>query len=114
MEEYQKAVKTFMNSGGNVTAGTDSPQVPYGTSLHAELWLFVNAGLSPYQALQSATIKAAKALGVDKDLGSVESGKLADLVIVTGDPLKNISDTWNVDTVIKNGIKYEINNLLRK
>ena len=110
--EYEKTVKYLVESGVNVTAGTDSPFVPYGTSLHAELWLYVQAGLTPYRALQTATINAARAQGLDNDLGSVEPGKLADLVIVDGDPLYDISDAWNVDIVIKNGIKYTIDELL--
>jgi len=107
-------IKEIIRRGGNITAGTDSPQVPYGTSLHAELWLYVREGVSPFRALQTATINAAKGVGVEKDLGSLEPGKLADIVIVNGDPLNNISDAWNVDKVIKNGILYEINDLLPK
>jgi Tol biopolymer transport system component/imidazolonepropionase-like amidohydrolase len=108
----QQAVRAFVDGGGHLTAGTDSPQMPYGATLHAELWLFVDGGLSPFQALRSATMNAAKAIGVDRDLGSVEAGKLADLVIVDGDPLANISDAWNVRMVFKNGVKYEIDELL--
>lgn len=112
--EFQKAVFKIINSGGKVTAGTDAPFVPYGTSLLAELWLFVDGGLTPFQALQSATIKPAEAAGVAQDLGSVEPGKLADLVIIDGDPLNTVSDLWNVEIVIKNGIRYSIGELLAK
>lgn len=111
-QEFQKAVTTIFHAGGNIMAGTDSPFVPFGASLHAELWLFVDGGLSPFQALQTATINAAKAIGVEKDLGSVERGKLADLVILDGDPLENIKDSWNVETVIKGGVIYGLNELL--
>jgi imidazolonepropionase-like amidohydrolase len=111
-EEIQKSVNAILKAGGKVTAGTDSPFIPYGTSLHVELQLFVEGGFTPYQALQTATIHAAEVVGVAKDLGSVEAGKLADLVIVDGDPLANIQDAWNVKTVFKNGIKYEIDQLL--
>jgi len=112
-EDYQKAVRA-LNANGRLTAGTDSPQVPYGTSLHAELWLFVQAGLSPFRALQTATLHAARNIGVDKDLGSVEEGKLADLILVSGDPLAHINDCWNVTTVIKDGIVYDAQSLLNK
>jgi Tol biopolymer transport system component len=114
LQELQKTICTLLNSGGTISAGTDSPFVPYGVSLHAELWLYADGGLTPFQALQTATIKAAEAVGVGKDLGSVEPGKLADLVIVNGDPLHNIRDSWNVETVIKNGTIYPINELLQK
>lgn len=112
VEGFLKEIALFKKYGANITAGTDSPQVPYGTSLHAELWLFNQAGLSPFQTLQTATINAARLIGVEKDLGSVEVDKLADLVIVDGDPLQNISDTWNVDRVIKNGRVYLLKDLL--
>jgi imidazolonepropionase-like amidohydrolase len=111
-EEIQKSIKAILNTGGKVTAGTDSPFIPYGTSLHVELQLFVEGGFTPYQALQTATINAAEAVGVAEDLGTVEPGKLADFVIVEGDPLTHIQDAWNVQTVFKNGIKYEIDQLL--
>ncbi|MBU2945814.1 LpqB family beta-propeller domain-containing protein [Zobellia uliginosa] len=111
-DNIYKTMKNIINAGGRMTAGTDSPFIPYGTSLHVEMQLFVEAGLSPFQALQTATIKSAEAVGVDKDLGSLEAGKLADLVIVDGDPLNNITDAWNITTVIKNGIEYEIDELL--
>ena len=52
-------------------------------------------------------------VGVEKDPGSNEPGTLADLVIINGDPLSNLKSTWNVETVYKNGIKYEIDDLLK-
>lgn len=106
-------LRTMLDSGVKITAGTDSPILPYGWSLHVELQLYVKAGLSPFEALQTATLRAAESLGVDGDLGSIESGKLADMVIVDGDPLGNISDTWNVDQVIKNGNVYRLRELTR-
>ncbi|GAB3735460.1 DPP IV N-terminal domain-containing protein [Spirosoma lituiforme] len=109
----QKGVKALVDAGAHVTAGTDSPFVPYGMSLHTELQVFVDAGLSPYQALRSATLWAAETVGVSKDLGSIEPGKLADLVIVNGDPLTNIRDVLNVEQVIRNGEVLPMERLLR-
>ncbi|MEQ9438502.1 MAG: amidohydrolase family protein, partial [Cyclobacteriaceae bacterium] len=111
-EDINHTIQAIIQAGGHMTAGTDSPIIPYGTSLHVEMQLFVEAGLSPFQALQAATIKSAETVGVDKDLGSIEVGKLADLVIVDGDPLTNIKDAWNVTKVMKNGIQYDIDDLL--
>ncbi|MEM9676054.1 MAG: DPP IV N-terminal domain-containing protein [Bacteroidota bacterium] len=108
----QQAVTRIMRAGGRVTAGTDSPFIPYGTSLHTEMQLFVDGGFTPFQTLQSATIRAAEAVGVADDLGTIEEGKVADLVIVDGDPLANIFDAWNVTMTVKNGIRYEIDELL--
>ncbi len=110
----QKTVKTLIGAGAHVTTGTDSPFVPYGMSLHTELQTFVDAGLTPYEALRSATLWAAEAVGVSRDLGSLEAGKLADLVIVDGDPLTHIRDAWNVEMVIKNGTVYSLETLLTK
>ncbi len=111
-DDIYHTISEIVRAGGHLTAGTDSPFIPYGTSLHVEMQLFVEAGLSPYQALQAATIKSAETVGVADDLGSIEAGKLADLVIVDGDPLANIQDAWNVTQVMKNGIPYGIEELL--
>ena len=107
-----KTIKAISDAGGSITAGTDAPFAPFGSSLHSELWVYVDAGLSPFKALQSATIQAAKVVGVDKDLGSIEPGKLADLVIVDGDPLKRIQDAMKVRISIKNGKVHSIESLL--
>jgi imidazolonepropionase-like amidohydrolase len=114
-ENYQallKTLKAIVDAGGRITAGTDAPFAPFGSSLHSELWVFVDAGLTPFQALQAATIHAAEAVGVDKDLGTIEPGKLADLVIVDGDPLNRIQDAMKVETTIKNGKMFSISNWL--
>lgn len=108
----QNTLKKLIERGASVTAGTDSPFIPYGYSLHSELHSWVDAGISPYVTLKAATIGAAKAVGVSKDLGSIEKGKLADLVIVNGDPLSEITDALNVEFVIKNGITYTIDELM--
>lgn len=110
----QKGVKALIMAGAHVTTGTDSPFVPYGLSLHTELQSFVDAGLTPYEALRSATLWAAETVGVSNDLGSVEPGKLADLVIINGDPLTNIRDALNVEQVIRNGDVLTIDALLKQ
>jgi imidazolonepropionase-like amidohydrolase len=107
-----KTALAVLKAGGRVTAGTDAPIIPYGFSLQLELQMFVRAGFTPAEAIRSATLWSAEAVGVGKDLGSLESGKLADLVIVAGDPLQNIADTMNVFITIKNGRAYPINDLL--
>ena len=109
----QKFLKKLVSSGGKIIAGTDTPFLPEGWSLHVELQLYVQSGLTPAQALMSATVQAAEAAGVAQDLGTIEAGKLADLVIVRGDPLTDISDAWNVDQVMKNGKIYKIRDLTR-
>lgn len=94
-----------------LVTGTDAPFVPYGAGLHAEFRLFQRAGLTPFEILQAATMKSAQAAGVADDLGSLEVGKLADIVLVEGDPLKEIRDADNVVLTIKNGRAYTLNTL---
>jgi Tol biopolymer transport system component/imidazolonepropionase-like amidohydrolase len=112
--QIQKTTKSLMESGAKMTAGTDSPFIPYAMSLHTELQSWVDGGVSPFETLRSATLWSAEAVGVGKDLGSLEKGKLADLVIVDGDPLANIKDAWNVKSVMKNGILFSIDELMKK
>lgn len=100
-----KAVNRVHRAGGRFLAGTDTG-VPYifpGFSLHDELALFVKAGLTPLEALQTATINPAKFLGREKELGTVEKGMLADLVLLDANPLADISNTKKINAVVVNG-----------
>jgi imidazolonepropionase-like amidohydrolase len=99
-------------AGGRIVAGTDAPNIPHGQALHLEMEVFVRFGFTPFEALQTATINAAEALGADAHLGTLEPGKVADMVVITGDPLTDIKATRNVRTVIKNGQVIEMNTLL--
>ena len=105
-------VRAIMEAGGAIVAGTDV--APYGVSLQAELQLLVRAGLSPYEALRAATVHAAEALGVGEHLGSIEAGKLADMVMVSGNPLENIRRARDIRIVVRNGVVHEIEDLLRR
>ena len=82
-----------------------------GFALHRELELDVMAGIPPAQVLQNATLNAAKIMSLDKDLGSITPGKLADLTLVDGDPTKNISDIRKTAVVVKDGVLYYPNEL---
>lgn len=96
-------LKRIADAGGRFVAGTDSPFIPHAEVLHTEIEHYVQAGLTPARALRSATSDAAENLGAGDQLGRVSPGYMADLVIVNGDPLTDISDTRNVETVIKTG-----------
>ena len=89
-------------------AGTDAGN-PYcfpGFSLHDELELFVQSGLTPLAALQTATLNPAKFLGRTGDLGTIEPGKLASLVLLRADPLSDIHNTTQIESVWLEG-KYD-------
>ncbi len=92
-------------SGVPLMAGTDAgwPWVIWGFSLHEELELLVQAGLSPLQALQTATLNPARYLGATDYLGTVETGKLADLVLLDKNPLEDIRNTQKISAVVLNG-----------
>jgi hypothetical protein len=112
LKPYLATVKTIAQRGGTILAGTDSPLVPYGLSLHVELQTFVDAGLTPFQALQTATVNAARALGVDDQLGTIEPGKLADLAFVASDPLVDIRNARDVRRVMRGGRLYTVSELV--
>ena len=99
----QDFVRRFAAAGGKIHSGSDPNHVLAGYGVHVELEMLVEAGLTPVQAIQTASINVAQAWGKDKDYGSVEKGKIADLVIVRGDPRQNISDTQNVEMVFIEG-----------
>jgi len=102
-----KMVVDIMRAGGLVVAGTDTPNA---INLHGELQSYVLAGMSTFDALKAATVNPAKALNADT--GTIEAGKLADIIMVDGDPLQNIANAHRVKRVIANGRVYEMNQLL--
>lgn len=99
-----ETLKKIVDAGGRIIAGTDSPFIPHAESLHTEIEIYVNAGLTPAQALRTATSESAVALGAGDQLGQLAPGFMADLVVLDGDPLLNIADTRKVNTVVKSGM----------
>jgi imidazolonepropionase-like amidohydrolase len=91
-------------SGIPIEAGTDSMA---GFALHHELELEAQAGIPASQVLQNATLNAARIMSLDKDLGSIASGKLADVILINGDPTVNISNIRNTALVVKDGVLYK-------
>jgi imidazolonepropionase-like amidohydrolase len=105
-----RLVARFARLGGIVAAGSDAalPLVSPGASLHRELQLYVAAGLTPAAALEAATVRAARLLAVADRVGTVDAGKDADLVLLDGDPLADITATLRVRLVVRAGmIVYE-------
>jgi len=104
-EESLEFVRRFSHAGGKIFAGTDtagSASLP-GASLCQELQLLVDAGLTPMQAIQSATQLPAQMIHVDYKLGTLQPGRLADLLILDADPLADIRNIEKIDKVVKNG-----------
>jgi hypothetical protein len=102
----------FMNAGGLVTLGTDSPLEWPGLGIHARMRNLATA-VSNHQVLQSVTINAARYAHADHELGTVEAGKIADLIFVRGDPLADVTAAAAVERVMKNGVVYTIEEILR-
>jgi len=114
LDNMQRTVRTVVEQGGRVIAGTDAPILPRGLSLHMELEAYVDGGLTPLQALQAAGVHAAEALGATGELGVIRPGALADLVVLDGDPLADIEQTRAVRGVMKNGEYRTLENLLQR
>jgi len=91
-------------AGIPIVAGTD--QAVPGYSLHREIELYVQAGFTPMEAIQAATLVPARAMGLEKELGTVQKGKRGDLILLTADPLADIHNTRAVEYVITNGAMY--------
>jgi imidazolonepropionase-like amidohydrolase len=102
-------VAALFKGGVPIVAGSDTNLIGYG--LDRELELYVQAGMTPLQAIQSATIVPARAMHHDADSGTIEVGKRADLVLIDGNPFTNISDIRRVSSVITNGRLYNSKSL---
>jgi hypothetical protein len=96
-------IDRFVKAGGLLKEGSDPPRGMAALLMHEALVMDVEAGVPPMKAIQAATINVAKAFKKDKDYGSVEPGKVADLSIIEGDPLKDIWMTQNVRMVVMDG-----------
>ncbi|MBX6330510.1 MAG: amidohydrolase family protein [Gemmatimonadaceae bacterium] len=110
-----RTTKALYDAGGTLTLGTDNPsrgEYLAGFSAHRELHALVLAGIPPAAALRIATINGARALGVGTQLGTIETGKLADLLVVRGNPLEDIRNTRHVQLVMKSGTIYDPKALL--
>jgi imidazolonepropionase-like amidohydrolase len=106
VEKELEVVNVMHRAGIPLLAGTDTPPGVYvfpGFSLHEELQRFVAAGFTPMEALQTATLNPAKFLGMEAQLGTIEKGKLADLVLLDANPLDDIRNTQKIAAVIVNG-----------
>jgi imidazolonepropionase-like amidohydrolase len=105
MELRRKIFKALIAANAPMALGTDSPQmfsVP-GFSIHRELKLMVELGLTPYQAIETGTLKVAQYFGTVAETGTVAAGKRADLILLNGNPLREVSNTERRAGVMVNG-----------
>lgn len=100
-----RLVRAIADSGGRIMAGSDAPEFfhSYGWTLHRELQSLVAAGLSPYEALSAATRTPAQFLGATAEWGTIEKGKRADFLLLTANPLADISNTMKIEAVSVGG-----------
>jgi imidazolonepropionase-like amidohydrolase/Tol biopolymer transport system component len=96
-----RIVKRLSDAGVSIQLGAHGQRESLGA--HWEIWMFVQGGMTPLEALRAATLNGARYLGLDKDIGSLEPGKLADLIVLDANPLENIRNSESVRTTIVNG-----------
>jgi Tol biopolymer transport system component/imidazolonepropionase-like amidohydrolase len=113
-EEYNfplvaKAANDIVKAGGHIGVGSHGQL--NGLGYHWEMWSIAKGGMSPFDVLRCATIFGAEGIGLQKDVGSIEVGKMADLVILDGNPLQDIRNTNTIRYVMKNGRLYDGNTL---
>jgi imidazolonepropionase-like amidohydrolase/Tol biopolymer transport system component len=104
-----KGAKQVLDAGGSVQLGAHGQL--QGLGAHWELWMLQQGGMTNLEAIRCATINGARALGLDKELGSIEKGKLADLVVIDKNPLENIRNTESISMVMLNGRLYDAKTL---
>jgi cytosine/adenosine deaminase-related metal-dependent hydrolase len=107
-QQMLKMTKAVYDSGIPIVAGTDALA---GFSLHRELELYEQAGIPAAKVLQMATLGAARIMKRDQEVGTIAAGKLADMIVVEGDPVSSIGDVRKVRTVIKDGVLYQTSDL---
>jgi hypothetical protein len=100
-----------MRSSGRIAIGSDAPAVSYGAGFHDELALLAQSGVPNDQLLRYATASGAVALGLSLQLGTLEPGRLADLVVIDGDPLARLSDLQRIQAVVLGGVVHDADEL---
>ena len=113
-ERQASLIKKVYEAEGMLIAGTDSPIIPYGFGLFTELLCYQAAGLTPYAVLETTTTNAAKALNAADQIGSIQEGLLADLIILDADPTEDIYNLKEIDKVVLSGRVLSIDDLIQE
>jgi imidazolonepropionase-like amidohydrolase len=104
--EVARYAKKLRDRGVSVQVGAHGQRE--GLAAHWEMWMLEQGGFTPWEALRAATIDGARYVGLDREIGSLESGKLADLVVIDGDPLADLSRSEHVAYTMINGRLYDV------
>src|SRR6185437_6314311 len=97
-----ETVARLAENGAKIATGSHDVPTPSGLGEHWEIWSYVDGGMTPLEALRCATLTGAEDLGMQRLLGSLEQGKLADLIVLNANPLDNIRNTLKIQYVMKN------------
>jgi len=106
MPAARKNIARAFGQGVPVAFGTDAAVYPHGLNGH-EFAVYVKLGMTPLQAIQTATVHASKLLGWEDRIGAIEVGKFADLIAVDGDPVKDVTELERVKFVMKGGVVFK-------
>ncbi len=101
-EQEARLLAAIEAAGGSVTVGSHGDFDGFG--FHMEMWAYVRGGMAPHAVLRAATLNGAHATGIAADVGSIEVGKIADLVVLDRNPLEDIRNTLSVEQVMKDGV----------
>jgi imidazolonepropionase-like amidohydrolase len=114
-EVAMKNLRRLADAGVEIVMGTDAGNIGtvHGASIHREMRMMVESGLTPLEVLRSATVGGARAMGLEAQAGEIAAGRLADLVILEADPLADIANLEKVYRTIKGGVVYEPEALMR-
>ena len=114
LPQRQQMLARMLRGGIRVALGSEAPFVPVGLGTHIEMELLADAGVPVDQVLRTATVGGALALGAERDIGTVEAGKLADLVVIAGDPLTRLDESTQIQATVVSGRWHEQTNLLNR
>ena len=104
LQAFLQLIGALHKAGVPIVAGTD--QAVPGYSLHREIELYAQAGFTPLEAIQAATLVPARVMGVEREVGTVTAGKRADLIVVDADPLQNVANLRRISLVVTNGHRF--------